>query len=59
MVAASEAAASEHINQPRDHIHLSPGHSLQHAGATSCWRCRRLCYLPLLLPISVTYQTVC
>lgn len=53
---ATEAQASEHINQSRDYIHLSHGHSLLHAGPASCWHCLRLCYLPLLLPISVTYQ---
>lgn len=48
---AAEAQASEHINQSRDYIHLSHGHSSLHAGPTSCWHCLRLCCLPLLLPI--------
>lgn len=51
IAAATEAQASEHINQSRDYIHLSHGHSSLHAGPASCWHCLRLCCLPLLLPI--------
>lgn len=51
IAAATEAQASEHINQPRDYIHLSHGHSSLHAGAASCWHCLCLCCLPLLLPV--------
>lgn len=51
IAAATEAQASEHINQSRDYIHLSYGHSMLRAGPASCWHCLRLCCLPLLLPI--------
>lgn len=56
--AATEARASEHINQSRDYIHLSHGHGSLHAGP------RELLALPppVLSPITsahfdcVTYQ---
>lgn len=51
IAAATEAQASEHINQPRDYIHLSHGHSSLHTGPASCWHCLCLCCLPLLLLI--------